>query len=116
MIKYTKNGKLWDTWWTFLKIENKTQFFIKMKKIGKKGEESYRLRFIEYSTSGNKNINYEILKGIIISLPKSNVKLTKKPRFNAKETELGYLEMENNTLEQSVNDISIVIQKFIEEQ
>jgi len=114
LIRYTKNGNLWDTWWTFLKIENQTQFFIKMKKIGKKGEESYRLRFIEYATSVNKNINYEILKDIIISLHKSNVKPTKNPRYNAKETELGYLEMENNTLEQSVNDISIVIQKFIE--
>jgi len=114
LIRYTKNGKLWDTWWTFLKIENKTQFFIKIKKIGKKGEENYRLRFIEYSTSVNKNINYEILKDIIISLPKSNVKPTKSPRYNAKETELGYLEMESNTLEQSVNDISTVIQKFIE--
>ncbi|MBT5935183.1 hypothetical protein [Sulfurimonas sp.] len=114
LIRYTKNGKLWDTWWTFLNIEKKTQFFIKIKRIGKKGNESYRLRLIEYSTSTDKQMNSEICGNIITSLSDTDIKLTKNPRFKAKETEIAYLEMCDGELEKYADDFAIFIQKFIE--
>lgn len=109
-IKFTKNGKQWDTWWTFLKITGKTQFFIKVKKIKK----NYRLRLIEYSSSAKKNISSEICSKIITSQVDNNLKITQKPRYKAKETEIAYLEIIDNELEKFANDFSKFIKKFIE--
>lgn len=110
-IKFTRNGKQWDTWWTFFnKKEEKTQFFIKIKKIKK----NYRLRLIEYSNSTNKAITSDICSRIINSLPNTSVKLTPKPRYKATETEIAYLEIIDNELKKYVNDFTEFIEKFIE--
>lgn len=113
-ITFTKNGKRWDTWWTFLEPpKNKSKFFVKVKKMGKQGEEHYRLRLIEYSTSVNKQKNWEICNKIINSLPNTLIQITSTPRYKAKETELAYLEIIDDELEKCANSFAKFIQEFI---
>lgn len=108
-IKFTKNGKRWDTWWTFLPRKDETQFFVKITNIKKK----YRIRLIEYSTSNNKNINWKICNEIIISLSNNNIESTPKPRYKAKETEIAYLEIMDDELKKYANNFAKFIQIFI---
>jgi hypothetical protein len=108
-ISFTKNGKRWDTWWTFLKKDD-TQFFVKVKQIGKT---SHRIRLIEYSTSDNKHQHWEICKKIINSLSDTLIQVTDKPRHRAKETEIAYIEIMDDKLEKYAKSFASFIQEFI---
>ena len=44
-IGYVRNGKAWNTWWTFYEEENQYGIFFKIVPIGKK----WRIRLVEYS-------------------------------------------------------------------
>lgn len=46
-ICYTKNGKIWNTWWTFYEKKEQYKLFIKIVKI----EKVYKIRLIEYTTN-----------------------------------------------------------------
>lgn len=117
-IKYTRNGKRWDTWWTFYN-NDEYKFFIKIANIRKK----YRLRFIAYSNtkefqptlkSENIKIYQDILESIKTNFNIQNLQNTKKPLNKARETEISYFEIEDN-LEQLSNQSSKAIQEFIEQ-
>lgn len=109
-IAFTKNGKRWDTWWTFLNIKDETKFFVKVKKIGK---EHHRIRLIEYSVSDKKKTNLKICEDIINTLSDTHITLTKKPRYKAKETEIAYIEIMDDKLEKYAKSFASFIQEFI---
>jgi len=116
-INFTRNGKLWDTWWSF--YNDGFSLFVKIKRIGT----SYRIRLIKYSQSKvasvDKQSNLEDFSSYIDNFLELNkdtsIQKTKKPRYKAREIELAFLEFDNNiTLENSVKEFSHFIEFFIE--
>jgi len=116
-INFTRNGNLWDTWWSFYNDE--FSLFVKIKRIGT----SYRIRLIKYSQSKvasvDKQSNLEDFSLYIDDYLKLNnhtsIQKTRKPRYKAREIELAFLELDNNiTLENSVKEFSHFMEFFIE--
>jgi len=122
LIKFTRNGKAWKTWWTFFDKPNGTKFFVQILKMAKadknsrrkvKNNKYYRIRLIEYSMTDNKQKNWEICNEIINFSPNTLIQATDKPRYKAKETELAYLEIKDDALEKHAKSFASFIQEFI---
>ena len=92
-IRYTKNGKFWDTWWSFYQKKGEFSLFVKIKRIDKK----YRLRLIRYAANkehGFKGTKFnDYLDEILKKDTYGNIKKTENPRHKAKETEISFLEL-----------------------
>jgi len=121
LIKFTRNGKAWKTWWTFFDEPNSTKFFVQILKMAKadknsrrkvKNKKYYRIRLIEYPISDNKQKNWGICNEIINSFA-TNVKITKKPNYKANETELAFIEIVDDNLEDYSAVFSTFLQTFI---
>jgi len=116
-IRFTRNGKSWDTWWSF--YSNGFSLFVKIKRIGAFN----RIRLIKYSqskvASEDKLSNLENFSSYIDDYLKLNnhtsIQKTRKPRHKAREIELAFLELNSNiTLEDSVEEFSRFMESFIE--
>lgn len=112
-IKYTKNGKLWDTWWSFYVEKNKFSMFVKIKKI----DGTYRIRLIRYASKKDHDFTGEEFNkhlDILNSNDYENIHRTKKSRSKARETEIAFLELTDLiTLEEAVKVFSEFLITFI---
>jgi len=117
LIKFTRNGRQWDTWWAF--YNNGFSLFVKIKKIGK----LHRIRLIKYSQtkipSESKQKNLErfslFINDFLDSRENKNIQKTKKPRGQAREIEIAFLELNNELLlKDVVKEFSNFMQFFLE--
>ncbi|UPT76674.1 PD-(D/E)XK nuclease family protein [Sulfurovum sp. XGS-02] len=117
-IRFTRNGKRWDTWWT-CHLANDFSIFVKMKQL----KEGHCLRLMEYSKkdftleskTDSLNKNIEITNNILKSIENSNIRVNKKPRYKARESEIAIMNLSDpNSLEDAVKEFSVFLKKFID--
>ncbi len=116
-IKFTRNGKRWDTWWSCFLVPD-FSIFVKVKQL----KEGHCIRLMEYSKKGfnpdskkiSLNKNIEIVKNILASTGNSNIRENKKPRHKARESEIAILNLKNvDSLENGAEEFSDFLKNFI---
>ena len=110
-IRYTMNGNRCETWWNFKTIDNECHFMIKIKVIKRK----HRIRLVNYTANKSEIGLYDKSKYKNVVLEACNntkVIPSEKIRIKARESELAYLEVSDNLID-DINHIINFIKVFI---
>jgi hypothetical protein len=114
-IEFTRNGKRWDTWWSFeVNTDKKYKLFAKITKL----KEGHCIRLLDHSNSlegkeDRMRKHREIVGDILKPDNYKNIKITRNEGYKVKESAIAIMNLKNiSSLEDAAKEFSNFMKEF----